>query len=174
MLDIQRGLDFVRRELEDFDSLVIRKLLVELYVKLFKFLTYALSFFCSRKERLKASFNKNFYDKNVDELVKDVWKTAQNIHDEARHITQGRIRNVDLKIRNVDMKLDLMMAAMDSHNGDAELVRSQLADLANAIDPQICLGFRIAGTLGAVEQHSMYQREGELRSEVQSRAFSRE
>lgn len=152
--DISYGLDLIRRELQDFDSPIIRRLLVDLYVKFFKFLSYALSFFCSRKERFKASVNKNFYDKHVYELVQDVLKTTHRIHDETRHITQGRIRIVD-------KKLDLVMAAMDNRNGDAESVNRKLTEMADALQSQLpSLGFQFAGTLGAVEQQSIYQKEG--------------
>lgn len=159
LLDISSGLDSIRRELQDFDSPIIRELLVDLYVKFFKFLTHALSFFCSKKERIKASVSKTFYDKNVDGLVKDVWKTIQKIHEETRRITQGRIRDVDHKVDGLDRKLDLMIAAVDNRNGDGEDLRQKLVEMADALLPM--LGFKVAGTLGAVEQQSMHHIEGE-------------
>lgn len=125
----------------------------------FRFLSHALSFFCSKKERMKASISKTFYDKNVDGLVKDVWKTMQRIRDETRRITQGRIRDVDHKVSKLGKQMDLMIAAIDNRNGSDENLRQKLVEMADTLLPR--LGFKVAGTLGAAEQQSMHQIEGE-------------
>lgn len=146
-------MEFLRRGIVDFDSQIIRMLLVDLYVKYFKFLTEALVFFCSKTERMKASFSKSFYDKNVEGLVKDVLKVIQRIRDETGLITQRRVHDIN-------KKMDLMMAEMESRSEDNEQAQKKRDELAD----RLLLGLKCAETLRASEQQSLYQIEGKLAS----------
>lgn len=148
LLEMQNGLACIRRELEYFDSLVIRQLLIDLYVNFFKFLTNTLSLLSSNEHsRFKASFSNSFYNKDVEKLVKNASQIEQRIRLENQHITQG-------KLRDVNMKLNLMMDAMDSRNGNIEFIHSKLGELANALQSQMFSGSQVASTSSAAEQPS--------------------
>lgn len=157
-MNINYGLDLIRREVEDFDSLIIRKLLVDLYVKFFTFLTQALLFFCSKTERMKASIRKGFYDKNVVALVEDVGKTMQHIHNETRRITQSRVRNVDTKMDHLGKRLDLVVAAVESRKSDSLRDERKWLEVTDKLVTRLqLLGFTFAQALGAAEQQTLFQ-----------------
>lgn len=147
LLEMSHDLDFTRRKVEITDSAEMKELIVTLYVDVFKFLCYSLSWFTKKRNRLKASLNKNFYDETVERMVQAVQKRVQNIQNEASHATERRIMEIG---KDVKQLLNLRSAAADSMVDNTTTAEHKL--IGTIKDMQEALGNSSIRTLQAAEE----------------------
>ncbi|KUI62526.1 hypothetical protein VP1G_09644 [Cytospora mali] len=144
----------VKRKTEIFDSAEMRRLLVDLYVQIFGFLCYAMSWYTSKRKRARASLNKNFYDKTFKPTVDKIQQTVKGIRDEAKHITEIRIGEMYDGVKRLeDQMLALRNTGNMNRHDDTQQILRRLDDIGGAFD---ALGSSSVKALVAVENHVAY------------------
>lgn len=147
-MDISHDLRLVKKKTEIFDNSDIRRLLVDLYCEVFRFLCHALTWYTRTRGRLKAALNKSFYDSTVKGMVESIQKTVSRIREEATLITESRIEGIE---QNVNRLLDLKIAGNENRHKDAEMMQQQFEKLGLAFSS---LGSKSVQTLGAIEKEA--------------------
>lgn len=143
LVDISSDLHFVTKNAEIADSLEMRKLVVELYVGVFKLLCHTLEWFKRKKNRFFSALNKNFYDDTVDSLVHGIRRTVQKVRDEAQYIANGRVERIEGMVHHA---LSLRAVASESRNDDVETTQKRLENAKQS------LGYSSVRTLVSVEE----------------------
>lgn len=141
-------LHFVNKTVSISDSHEMRRLVVELYVGVFKLLCHAMDWFKRGKKRFFTSFNSSFHNDTVEALVRSIQKTVQRVKDEAQHIAHGRVERIEGML--VDHILRLRSVGIDSRNDSLETIGQKLGNAREV------LGHSSARTLGSVENQHMY------------------
>lgn len=147
LVDISSDLHFVTKSVGIADSQEMRRLVVELYVGVFKLLCHAMNWFKRRKNRFFSALNKNFYDDTVQELVNAIQKTVQRVRDESQFIANGRVGRIE---DMVDSFLSLRMVGSQSRTDDVETTRRKLDRAREG------LGYSSVRTLQSVEQRLVH------------------
>ncbi|KAH7131326.1 hypothetical protein EDB81DRAFT_808374 [Dactylonectria macrodidyma] len=149
LVDISSDLHFVTKNAEIADSLEMRKLVVELYVGVFKLLCHTLEWFKRKKNRFFSALNKNFYDDTVDSLVHGIRRTVQKVRDEAQYIANGRVERIEGMVHHA---LSLRAVASESRNDDVETTQKRLENAKQS------LGYSSVRTLVSVEEQQALNR----------------
>ncbi|KAK4678829.1 hypothetical protein QC764_0059260 [Podospora pseudoanserina] len=146
LVEMSANLRYVEKKTHIANTAEMQRLVVELYVKIFKFLCHAMSFFHKRRKRFFASFDKTFYDRSVQAMVDDIQKTIKRIKDEAQHTSELRIEEINSK---VDWLVRLQELGTHSHGNSQQEIDDKNATAA--------IGFKRLGEtavrhLGLVEE----------------------
>ncbi len=100
---------------------------MQLYVQVFRFLCYAMTFYQSRRNRIKASLNQNFYNDQVQKMVNEIQRSVQLIRRESEFMTQSRVENTQIQVYKLaDHILDLKIAGGDTRNDDIRAINHKL------------------------------------------------
>ncbi|KAK0716573.1 hypothetical protein B0T21DRAFT_63901 [Apiosordaria backusii] len=146
LVEMSANLRFVEKKTQIANTKEMQRLVVDLYVKVFKFLCHAMSFFHKRRKRFFASFDKRFYDKTVQSMVDDIQKTISRIRYEAQHASELRIEDIHSK---VDWLVRLQQLGTGTHGNSQQEIDDKNA--AAAIGFQR-LGETAVRHLGLVEE----------------------
>ena len=144
LIEISQDLRFVQRSTRVSDSTEIRRLVVELYVKVFKFLCHAMLWYQKPTNRLKGALNKNFYDDLVRRMVSDIQLVVKRIKDEAAVIAQGRVGEM------ADYLFGLQVVGNANQTNDITDIKKKLEMVLEI------LGASSLKHLGAVEEHTIH------------------
>ena len=135
LAEISSDLRYIRRTSRISDSPEIKQTIVTLYVQVFQFLCYAMNFYHSRKSRIKASFNQNFYNDEVKKMVSEMQLSVQHIRRESELIAQARIENTEVQVSKLtEHLLDLQVVGGESWRDDFRAMRAKLDSLCNRLD----------------------------------------
>ncbi|KAK4660734.1 hypothetical protein QC762_0022010 [Podospora pseudocomata] len=144
LVEMSENLRFVQKKTKVANTREMQRLVVALYVQVFKFLCHAMSFFHKRHKRFLASFNKGFYDKTVKAMVDGIQKTIGDIRNEAQHTTELRIEYMHQRFNDMEPVLvTLQRLGIQAHADSQQQVNAKLAAAA--------LGFQRLGE-NAVQQ----------------------
>lgn len=144
LVEMSENLRFVQKKTKVANTREMQRLVVALYVQVFKFLCHAMSFFHKRHKRFLASFNKGFYDKTVKAMVDGIQKTIGDIRNEAQHTTELRIEHMHQRFNDMEPVLvTLQRLGIQAHADSQQQVNAKLAAAA--------LGFQRLGE-NAVQQ----------------------
>ena len=129
LAEIYPKLQFVRKKLEISDTHEMQMQVIDLYVKIFRFLCHAMRWFSSRWNRFKTSFSDNFNNDQVKVMVFDISKAIESIEKEATQTTETRITDMQSSIPCAinDMKMGIqtdiqdlrLQMTSDEHRRDA-------------------------------------------------------
>lgn len=147
LIDISSDLHFVTKSVEIADSQEMRRLVVELYVGVFKLLCHTMDWFKRKKNRFLSALNKNFYDETVQGLVRGIQKTVQRVRDESQFIANGRVERIEGMVSHA---LSLRMVGSESRNDDIETTQRKLAFAKES------LGYSSVRTLVSVEEQLVH------------------
>ncbi|KAF7555178.1 hypothetical protein G7Z17_g2378 [Cylindrodendrum hubeiense] len=143
LVDISSDLHFVTKSVEIADSQEMRRLVVELYVGVFKLLCHTMDWFKRKKNRFLSALNKNFYDDTVQGLVHGIRKTVQRVRDESQYIANGRVERIEGMVSHA---LALRTVGSESRNDNIETTQRKLAHAKES------LGYSSVRTLVSVEK----------------------
>ncbi|KAH7123501.1 hypothetical protein B0J13DRAFT_566717 [Dactylonectria estremocensis] len=149
LVDISSDLHFVTKNAEIADSQEMRRLVVELYVGVFKLLCHTLEWFKRKKNRFFSALNKNFYDDTVDSLVQGIRRTVQKVRDEAQYIANGRVERIEGMVHHA---LSLRVVGNESRNDNMETTQKKLENAKQS------LGYLSVRTLVSVEEQQTLDR----------------
>ncbi|KAL6407016.1 hypothetical protein AUP68_09837 [Ilyonectria robusta] len=149
LIDISSDLHFVTKSVEIADSQEMRRLVVELYVGVFKLLCHTMDWFKRKKNRFLSALNKNFYDETVQGLVRGIQKTVQRVRDESQFIANGRVERIEGMVSHA---LSLRMVGSESRNDDIETTQRKLAFAKES------LGYSSVRTLVSVEEQLVHEK----------------
>lgn len=123
--------------------------LVEIYIKVFEFLCFAMSWYRSRWKRFRKSFNKNFDQKDLDPKIKAIKDEWQNLLDEVQLVTNARIEG--------------MSSTLQGTAGDVASIQGTVLSVDEKLDFLIGLlyplGIKSVRQLNATEQHFTHDRQ---------------
>ncbi|KAH8883585.1 hypothetical protein GQ53DRAFT_699035 [Thozetella sp. PMI_491] len=147
LLEIGDDLQYVRRSSRIAGSPEMKVLIVRLYVQVFRLLCYAMQFYQSRRNRVKVSFNQNFYQDRVQKMVCDIQRTVQLVRRESELVTQDRVENTEARVSKLtDHLLDLKLAGKGANDNDLkemnkkfDLVLHQLKKLDQSMSRHLLL-----------------------------------
>ncbi|VBB73793.1 Putative protein of unknown function [Podospora comata] len=131
LVEMSENLRFVQKKTQVANTNEMQRLVVALYVQVFKFLCHAMSFFHKRHKRFLASFNKGFYDKTVKAMVDGIQKTIGDIRNEAQHTTELRIEHMHQKMNDMEpLLVRLQQLGVQTHADTEQQVNVKLAAAA--------------------------------------------
>ena len=151
LAEMSSDLRYVMKKFKIADSPEMRELVVELYVKVFKFLCHSMSYFKSRRNRLTAAFNKNFYDDTVKKMVYGVQRTVLEIDREANTASGTQIKEILGIVRNT--AIELGVAGNESRTDDKKTTANKLNNIGEGLTK---LGNISAKYLVSVEEHVLH------------------
>ncbi|CAP67138.1 uncharacterized protein PODANS_1_21530 [Podospora anserina S mat+] len=138
LVEMSENLRFVQKKTQVANTNEMQRLVVALYVQMFKFLCHAMSFFHKRHKRFLASFNKGFYDKTVKAMVDGIQKTIGDIRNEAQHTTELRIEHMHQKMNDMEpLLVRLQQLGVQTH-----------ADTEQQVKRETCRGSSWASEIG--------------------------
>ena len=101
LVEMSDDLQFVQRQGLVHPTPQMKKLVVMLYLKYFRFLCHAMDWLTSRSKRFKAALNQNFYNRQVEEKVVEIKSIVAKIQQEASLQTQGVIEATHSQVMNL-------------------------------------------------------------------------
>ncbi len=139
-------LRLIRKHAKISDTLETRRLVVELYAKVFEFLCYTMSWYSSATKRFRGSLSKNFYNNEVASRVNAIQAVIKRFMAEADFIEKLRIRNVHESIR------ELTPIGNESRADDLKAIREKMNRMHDILEFGIVSG----QYLRVVEQHYVH------------------
>ncbi|PLN81339.1 hypothetical protein BDW42DRAFT_193862 [Aspergillus taichungensis] len=94
LVDLSGDLRLVQKKTDIWDSLDMRRLVVDYYVMVFQFLCSAMSWFSRPLHRYRSMIDKNFFDNEVKGLVDGMKATVVRIRDEAAHLAERQVQQI--------------------------------------------------------------------------------
>ncbi|EGO55982.1 hypothetical protein NEUTE1DRAFT_86754 [Neurospora tetrasperma FGSC 2508] len=149
--DVSRDLSYVKASAMVSDTPMMRKLVVEIYVEVFKLLCQALGWFTSRSRRTIAALDRNYYARHVQPFVDRIQKAIQRIRDKAHLVTHEAVQ----EIRDMGHELLQRTAGRESRLDSEEMSHEKLSRMGET------LGFSSVQTLSSVEQQATHGTETE-------------
>ena len=101
LVEMSDDMQFVQRQGLVHPTPQMKKLVVVLYLKYFKFLCHTMDWLTSRLKRFKAALNQNFYNRQVEERVLEIKSIVTKIQQEASLQTQGVIEATHSQVMNL-------------------------------------------------------------------------